>query len=120
MTNNMENAVKAIAHLVEMGVAFDGKGKNLAMTLDAPHSRPRMLHSADTTGGVITALFKTCENGYIVYCCNFLFAHSCSCSSGSFSALSCNSGRVWGWSGYCSTIASSAVCRGLASYSSLR
>ncbi len=30
-----------------------------------------------------------------------------------FSALFCNSGRVCGWSGYCLTIASRAVCRGL-------
>ncbi|ABG51666.1 L-aspartate oxidase [Trichodesmium erythraeum IMS101] len=53
MTNNMENAAKAIAHLVEMGVAFDRKGKKLAMTLEAAHSHPRVLHSADTTGRAI-------------------------------------------------------------------
>ena len=53
MTNNMENAAKAIAHLVEMGVAFDRKGKKLAMTLEAAHSHPQVLHSADTTGRAI-------------------------------------------------------------------
>ncbi|MGB3507940.1 MAG: L-aspartate oxidase [Microcoleaceae cyanobacterium] len=49
----VENAPAAIAHLVEMGVAFDRKGEKLAMTLEAAHSRPRVLHSADTTGKAI-------------------------------------------------------------------
>ena len=49
----VDNAARAIAHLVEMGVAFDRKGKKLAMTLEAAHSRPRVLHSADTTGRAI-------------------------------------------------------------------
>ena len=49
----VENAPAAIAHLVEMGVAFDRKGEKLAMTLEAAHSRPRVLHSADTTGRAI-------------------------------------------------------------------
>lgn len=49
----VENAEAAIAHLVEMGVAFDRKGEKLAMTLEAAHSRPRVLHSADTTGRAI-------------------------------------------------------------------
>ncbi|MCL1464009.1 L-aspartate oxidase [Argonema galeatum] len=49
----VENAPGAIAHLVEMGVAFDRKGEKLAMTLEAAHSRPRVLHSADTTGRAI-------------------------------------------------------------------
>ena len=33
-----------------MGVAFDRKGSQLALTLEAAHSRPRVLHAADTTG----------------------------------------------------------------------
>ncbi|NEQ37375.1 MAG: L-aspartate oxidase [Okeania sp. SIO3I5] len=49
----VENAPAAIAHLVEMGVAFDRKEEKLAMTLEAAHSRPRVLHSADTTGRAI-------------------------------------------------------------------
>ncbi len=49
----VENAAEAIAHLVEMGVAFDRKGEKLAMTLEAAHSYPRVLHSADTTGRAI-------------------------------------------------------------------
>ena len=44
MTNNMENAAKAIAHQVEMGVAFDRKEKKLAMTLEAAHPHPQVLH----------------------------------------------------------------------------
>ncbi|MDT9340403.1 FAD-dependent oxidoreductase, partial [Trichodesmium erythraeum 21-75] len=38
----VDNAARAIAHLVEMGVAFDRKGKKLAMTLEAAHSHPRV------------------------------------------------------------------------------
>ncbi|NEN99396.1 MAG: L-aspartate oxidase, partial [Moorea sp. SIO3I7] len=49
----VENASAAIDSLVKMGVAFDRKGKKLAMTLEAAHSRPRVLHSADTTGRAI-------------------------------------------------------------------
>jgi len=46
----VENAPQCIQSLVEMGVAFDRKGENLALTLEAAHSRPRVLHAADTTG----------------------------------------------------------------------
>lgn len=55
----VENAPAAIAHLVEMGVAFDRKGEKLAMTLEAAHSRPRVLHSADTTGRAIVETLTT-------------------------------------------------------------
>ncbi|MGK7918461.1 MAG: L-aspartate oxidase [Trichodesmium sp.] len=59
----VENAAEAIAHLVEMGVAFDRKGEKLAMTLEAAHSHPRVLHSADTTGRAIidTLIAKVME-----------------------------------------------------------
>lgn len=49
----VENAPAAIKSLIEMGVAFDRLGEKLAMTLEAAHSRPRVLHSADTTGRAI-------------------------------------------------------------------
>lgn len=49
----VENAPSAIASLVEMGVAFDRQDERLAMTLEAAHSRPRVLHAADTTGRAI-------------------------------------------------------------------
>lgn len=66
----VENAPAAIAHLVEMGVAFDRKGEKLAMTLEAAHSRPRVLHSADTTGRAIietlTAKVRECPNIQVV------------------------------------------------------
>lgn len=51
----VENAPAAIESLVAMGVAFDRKGNKLAMTLEAAHSRPRVLHAADTTGRAIVA-----------------------------------------------------------------
>ncbi|NEP56172.1 MAG: L-aspartate oxidase [Symploca sp. SIO2G7] len=49
----VENASAAIESLVDMGVAFDRQGEKLAMTLEAAHSRPRVLHAADTTGRAI-------------------------------------------------------------------
>ena len=53
----VENAATCIHNLVEMGVAFDRDGSNLALTLEAAHSRRRVLHAADTTGrAVVTTL----------------------------------------------------------------
>jgi L-aspartate oxidase len=53
----VDNASEAIASLVEMGVAFDRHDNKLAMTLEAAHSRPRVLHAADTTGrAIVTTL----------------------------------------------------------------
>ena len=50
-------APRCIQSLVEMGVAFDRRGSELALTLEAAHSRRRVLHAADTTGReVITTL----------------------------------------------------------------
>ncbi len=53
----VENAATCVHNLVEMGVAFDRDGSNLALTLEAAHSRRRVLHAADTTGrAVVTTL----------------------------------------------------------------
>ncbi|NJK39409.1 MAG: L-aspartate oxidase [Oscillatoriales cyanobacterium RM2_1_1] len=49
----VDHAAKAIDHLLTLGVTFDRKGENLALTLEAAHSRPRVLHAADTTGKAI-------------------------------------------------------------------
>jgi L-aspartate oxidase len=46
----VEQAPECIQSLVDMGVTFDRKGTQLALTLEAAHSRPRVLHAADTTG----------------------------------------------------------------------
>ncbi len=43
-------APECISSLVNLGVAFDRNGKTLALTLEAAHSRHRVLHAADTTG----------------------------------------------------------------------
>ena len=51
----VNHASDAIQSLVEMGVAFDRHNSQLAMTLEAAHSRPRVLHAADTTGRAIVA-----------------------------------------------------------------
>jgi L-aspartate oxidase len=62
----VNHAGEAIASLVNMGVGFDRKGENLALTLEAAHSRPRVLHAADTTGRAIvstlTAKVLECPN----------------------------------------------------------
>jgi len=47
-------APACIQSLVQLGVAFDRHNDNLAFTLEAAHSRPRVLHAADTTGREVT------------------------------------------------------------------
>jgi L-aspartate oxidase len=54
----VENAANCVTELVSMGVAFDrvsslGGDSALALTLEAAHSRPRVLHAADTTGRTV-------------------------------------------------------------------
>ncbi len=52
-----KQAPSCIESLVEMGVAFDRHNNDLALTLEAAHSRRRVLHAEDTTGRkVITTL----------------------------------------------------------------
>ncbi|MGB5633627.1 MAG: L-aspartate oxidase, partial [Waterburya sp.] len=51
----VDHAADSIKSLVEMGVAFDRHQSQLSMTLEAAHSRPRVLHAADTTGRAIVA-----------------------------------------------------------------
>ncbi len=52
-----KQAPSCIQSLVKLGVAFDRHGSQLALTLEAAHSRHRVLHAADTTGReVITTL----------------------------------------------------------------
>lgn len=53
----VEQAPRCVQSLVEMGVAFDRHGSSLALTLEAAHSRRRVLHAADTTGrAMVTTL----------------------------------------------------------------
>lgn len=47
-------APDCIQALVNLGVAFDRQGTSLALTLEAAHSRHRVLHAADTTGREVT------------------------------------------------------------------
>ena len=69
----VENAKTAIESLLDLGVSFDRKNGQLAMTLEAAHSRPRVLHSADTTGKAIvsTLASKVLEHPHI-----HIFPHS--------------------------------------------
>lgn len=52
-------APKCIQSLVNLGVAFDRHGQALALTLEAAHSRNRVLHAADTTGREVTTTLTT-------------------------------------------------------------
>ncbi len=53
----VDHGASSIESLVDMGVAFDRHNSKLAMTLEAAHSRPRVLHAADTTGkAIVTTL----------------------------------------------------------------
>ncbi|MDJ0677749.1 MAG: L-aspartate oxidase [Calothrix sp. MO_167.B42] len=49
-----QRAPSCIQSLVDLGVAFDRHHGNLALTLEAAHSRHRVLHAADTTGREVT------------------------------------------------------------------
>lgn len=49
------HAAACIDSLVHLGVAFDRVDEKLALTLEAAHSRPRVLHSADTTGKALVS-----------------------------------------------------------------
>ncbi|MBD2091438.1 L-aspartate oxidase [Microcoleus sp. FACHB-1515] len=55
----VEQAADCVRSLVEMGVGFDRSGNDLALTLEAAHSRRRVLHAADTTGrAIVTTLTR--------------------------------------------------------------
>jgi L-aspartate oxidase len=49
------HAAKCIESLVDLGVGFDRVDEKLALTLEAAHSRPRVLHAADTTGRALVS-----------------------------------------------------------------
>ncbi len=51
----VEEARACIEALVDLGVAFDRSDEQLAMTLEAAHSRKRVIHAADTTGHAIVS-----------------------------------------------------------------
>lgn len=51
----VELAQPCIEALVALGVPFDRQGNHLALTLEAAHSRKRVLHAADTTGRAVVA-----------------------------------------------------------------
>ncbi|MCT7952030.1 L-aspartate oxidase [Ancylothrix sp. C2] len=50
-----EHASESIASLVDLGVGFDRHSGQLALTLEAAHSRRRVLHAADTTGRAVVS-----------------------------------------------------------------
>jgi len=60
----------SIQSLVNLGVAFDRHDKALALTLEAAHSRHRVLHAADTTGREVTTTLANqvlrCQNIQVI------------------------------------------------------
>lgn len=50
-----ERAPECVRSLAQLGVAFDRHGNQLALTLEAAHSKPRVLHAADTTGRAVVS-----------------------------------------------------------------
>ncbi|AFY60057.1 L-aspartate oxidase [Synechococcus sp. PCC 6312] len=55
----VSQAPAQVAKLLAMGVAFDHANQQPALTLEAAHSHPRVLHAADTTGqALVTTLLK--------------------------------------------------------------
>ncbi|GAB4153934.1 MAG: L-aspartate oxidase [Cyanobacteria bacterium J069] len=56
VTLMVQQAPDCIRDLLAMGVSFDRHGADLAMTLEAAHSRRRVLHAADTTGRAVVTI----------------------------------------------------------------
>jgi L-aspartate oxidase len=54
----VDHAAAAIESLLSLGVSFDRQEARLALTLEAAHSRPRVLHAADTTGRAIVSILR--------------------------------------------------------------
>ncbi len=50
-----QQAPACVRSLVKLGVAFDRHRDDLALTLEAAHSRRRVLHAADTTGRAVVS-----------------------------------------------------------------
>ncbi|MBV9388371.1 MAG: L-aspartate oxidase [Chroococcidiopsidaceae cyanobacterium CP_BM_ER_R8_30] len=53
-----QRAPSCIQSLLKLGVAFDRNSSELALTLEAAHSRKRVLHAADTTGREVISTLK--------------------------------------------------------------
>ncbi len=54
----VEQAPVCVQSLLELGVAFDREGPDLALTLEAAHSRRRVLHAADSTGRALVTTLR--------------------------------------------------------------
>lgn len=50
-----EQASQCVHSLLKLGVSFDRQDGELALTLEAAHSRRRVLHAADTTGKAVVS-----------------------------------------------------------------
>lgn len=71
----VEEARTCIDSLVDLGVAFDRADQQLSMTLEAAHSRKRVLHAADTTGhAIVSTLAQQVLSHDNIYVYNRTFA----------------------------------------------
>lgn len=50
-----EHGKECVESLIKLGVGFDRKENDLALTLEAAHSRRRVLHASDTTGRAVVS-----------------------------------------------------------------
>lgn len=50
-----EHSKECVESLIKLGVGFDRQGNDLALTLEAAHSRRRVLHASDTTGRAVVS-----------------------------------------------------------------
>ncbi|WP_071518213.1 L-aspartate oxidase [Geitlerinema sp. PCC 9228] len=51
----VQKAPECVQHLADLGVGFDRQNQGFALTLEAAHSRRRVLHASDTTGRAVTS-----------------------------------------------------------------
>lgn len=54
----VKHAAAQVEILLQMGAAFDRQGDRVALTLEAAHSHPRVLHAADATGRELVTTLK--------------------------------------------------------------
>ena len=91
----IENAPRAIARLVELGVPFNADGPALHLTREGGHSHRRIVHVDDATGWAVqAALLKAAEEHPNI---TLLPGQTCvELITGRHEARYSGSGRVWG------------------------
>lgn len=91
----IERAPHSIARLTQLGVPFNGEGKNLHLTREGGHSHRRIVHVNDATGWAVQeALLKAAQANPNI---TLLAGRSCiDLITGRHERKYSGSGRVWG------------------------